>query len=127
MGTGIWHYIDLPFSLDGTSTSGVVPSSFDVGQGDQLKHHQSKKHPPSPRATRPVSLRYLIHFCRRHPATTALQHGPYGLQGRAAMPAAIRFMSPAITGAIFIRFGILAAVTCSIHFPARFQLPRRIF
>src|SRR6266550_4166824 len=24
LGTAIWHYIDIPFSLDGTSTSGFV-------------------------------------------------------------------------------------------------------
>ena len=30
LNTGTWHYIDLPFSLDGTSTNGFVPASFDV-------------------------------------------------------------------------------------------------
>src|SRR5580765_574691 len=32
LGTAIWHYIDLPFSLDGTPTSGVTNASFDVVQ-----------------------------------------------------------------------------------------------
>src|SRR5439155_27335641 len=32
LGTAIWHYIDLPLSLDGTPTSGVATAAFDVVQ-----------------------------------------------------------------------------------------------
>ena len=36
LGTGIWHYLDLPFSLDGTLTNSFVPASFDVVQAINL-------------------------------------------------------------------------------------------
>ena len=36
LGSSIWHYIDLPFSLDGTPTNGFVPASFDVVQAINL-------------------------------------------------------------------------------------------
>jgi hypothetical protein len=61
LGSGIWHYIDLPFSLDGTSTSGVATASFDVVQAINLSITtlQSSTAIASNRAT---SLRYLLHF-----------------------------------------------------------------
>jgi hypothetical protein len=61
LGTGIWHYIDLPFSLDGTSTSGVGTASFDVVRAINLciTNLQSATASPSNQA---VSLRYLLHF-----------------------------------------------------------------
>ena len=56
-----WHYIDLPFSLDGTSTSGVVPAAFDVVQAirQNIASLQSTNAPPTNQAT---NLRFLLHF-----------------------------------------------------------------
>jgi hypothetical protein len=51
LGSAIWHYIDLPFSLDGTTTNGFPPASFDVLQD-----------PTQPLANQATALRYLIHF-----------------------------------------------------------------
>src|SRR5207244_1023079 len=34
--TAIWHYLDLPFSLDGTPTSVVATAPFDVVQAINL-------------------------------------------------------------------------------------------
>jgi hypothetical protein len=61
LGSSIWHYIDLPFSLDGTSTNGFVPASFDVVQAINLSIAtlQSSSATLSNQA---VSLRYLLHF-----------------------------------------------------------------
>jgi hypothetical protein len=61
LGTGIWHYIDLPISLDGTSTSGVAADSFDVVKAINLciTNLQSATVAQSNKA---VCLRYLIHF-----------------------------------------------------------------
>jgi hypothetical protein len=61
LGSGTWHYIDLPFSLDGTSTNGFVPASFDavqainqaivtLGSGTSTQIDQA------------TSLRYLLHL-----------------------------------------------------------------
>ena len=61
LGTSAWHFIDLPFSLDGTSTSGVVAASFDVVQAINLciTNLQSATVAQSNKA---VCLRYLLHF-----------------------------------------------------------------
>jgi hypothetical protein len=61
LSTGTWHYIDLPFSLDGTSANSFVPAPFDVVQAINLSIAtlQSSTATPSNQA---VSLRYLIHF-----------------------------------------------------------------
>jgi len=61
LGTAIWHYIDLPFSLDGTQTSGVATASFDVVQAINLSIStlQSSTAAQTNQAT---SLRYLLHF-----------------------------------------------------------------
>lgn len=61
LGTSIWHYIDLPFSLDGTSTSGVAAASFDVVRAIRqcVTTLQSTTETQANKAT---SLRYLIHF-----------------------------------------------------------------
>ncbi|MEJ0090898.1 MAG: S1/P1 nuclease [Limisphaerales bacterium] len=61
LGTGIWHYIDLPFSLDGTSTSGVAASSFDVVKAINLSITNLQNSSLS-QSNQAVSLRYLIHF-----------------------------------------------------------------
>ena len=61
LGTGIWHYIDLPFSLDGTSTSGVATASFDVVQAINLSI-STLQNPSATQSNQAVSLRYLLHF-----------------------------------------------------------------
>lgn len=61
LGTGTWHYIDIPFSLDGTPTDGVAVASFDVVKAIE----QSAATLTSPTETaknKATSLRYLIHF-----------------------------------------------------------------
>src|SRR5689334_13254176 len=61
LGTAIWHYIDLPFSLDGTDTSGFVPASFDVVQAINLcvSNLASAATTETDKAT---ALRYILHF-----------------------------------------------------------------
>jgi len=61
LGSGIWHYIDLPFSLDGTSTNSFVPAAFDVVQAINLSIATLQNPGASP-SNQAVSLRYLIHF-----------------------------------------------------------------
>ena len=61
LGTGIWHYIDLPFSLDGTSTSGVSTASFDVVRAINLCITNLQS-PTAIQSNQAASLRYLIHF-----------------------------------------------------------------
>jgi hypothetical protein len=61
LGTGIWHYIDLPFSLDGTPTSGVTVAPFDVVQAINLSI-ATLQSPSTTQSNKAVSLRYLLHF-----------------------------------------------------------------
>src|ERR1035437_5183919 len=61
LGSGIWHYIDLPFSLDGTSTNSFVPASFDVVQAINLSIATLQNSSAS-QTNQAVSLRYLLHF-----------------------------------------------------------------
>jgi len=61
LGTGIWHYIDLPFSLDGTSTNGFVPAAFDVVQAINLSI-STLQSSSATQSNQAVSLRYLLHF-----------------------------------------------------------------
>ena len=61
LGSGIWHYIDLPFSLDGTSTNGFVPASFDVVQAINLSI-ATLQTSSATQSNQAVSLRYLLHF-----------------------------------------------------------------
>jgi hypothetical protein len=61
LGTAIWHYIDLPFSLDGTSTSGVGTASFDVVRAISLSV-SNLAYSGTSQSNQAVSLRYLIHF-----------------------------------------------------------------
>ena len=61
LGTGIWHYIDLPFSLDGTSTNGVTPASFDVVQAIRL-NITTLQSTNAMLTNQAVHLRYLLHF-----------------------------------------------------------------
>ncbi|MBX7246172.1 MAG: S1/P1 nuclease [Candidatus Sumerlaeaceae bacterium] len=61
LGTGIWHYIDLPFSLDGSTTAGVVEESFDIVKAIRqcVTTLQTTTETQVNKAT---SLRYLLHF-----------------------------------------------------------------
>ncbi len=61
LGTGIWHYIDLPFSLDGTTTNNVVADPYDVVQAINqcVTTLQSGTADQTNQAT---CLRYLLHF-----------------------------------------------------------------
>ena len=61
LGTAIWHYIDLPFSLDGTPTDGVATASFDVVQAINLCV-ASLLSSSETQSNRAVNLRYLLHF-----------------------------------------------------------------
>jgi hypothetical protein len=63
LGTGGWHYIDIPISLDGTSTNGnfyPVSSNVAVAINICLTNLQNTSLTDSNRA---MALRYLIHFC----------------------------------------------------------------
>lgn len=61
LGSSIWHYIDIPFSLDDTPTSGVAPASFDVVQAINLSITNLQNSALS-QSNLAVSLRYLLHF-----------------------------------------------------------------
>jgi len=61
LGTGIWHYIDIPFSLDGTPTNGVVADTFDVVRAINMCV-ATLQNPAANQSTQAVCLRYLIHF-----------------------------------------------------------------
>lgn len=61
LGTGIWHYIDQPFSLDGTSTSGVSTASFDVVRAIR-QCEATLQTTTETQTNKATALRYLIHF-----------------------------------------------------------------
>jgi len=61
LGSGIWHYIDLPFSLDGTSTNGFVPAAFDVVKAINLSI-STLGSSTSAQTNQATYLRYLLHF-----------------------------------------------------------------
>jgi hypothetical protein len=61
LGTGTSHYIDLPISLDGTSTNGVVMESPDVVQA--IRQYASTLQSTNATLTdQATALRYLLHF-----------------------------------------------------------------
>jgi hypothetical protein len=57
----IWHYIDIPFSLDGTSTNGVGAVSFDVVRAIR-QNIATLQDQNSTSLTQATSLRFLLHF-----------------------------------------------------------------
>jgi hypothetical protein len=61
LGTAIWHYINLPFSLDGTPTNGVGGAAFDVVRAinQNIAVLQDNATTLTNQATH---LRYLLHF-----------------------------------------------------------------
>lgn len=61
LNTANWHYIDLPFSLDGTSTNGVVPESFDVVRALNLCI-SNLLNTASAQTNQATCLRYILHF-----------------------------------------------------------------
>ncbi len=61
LGTATWHYIDIPFSLDGTSTSNFVGDSFDVVRAIHFCN-LALGNPSTTQSNQAVFLRYLLHF-----------------------------------------------------------------
>jgi len=61
LGTGGWHYIDLPFSLDGTSTNGVDPGTSNVVSAIN-QCVATLRNPGSALTNQATALRYLLHF-----------------------------------------------------------------
>jgi hypothetical protein len=62
LGTGGWHYIDLPFSLDGTSTNGFTyPLQSNVVYAINLCV-TNLLNPATSQSNQAVYLRYLLHF-----------------------------------------------------------------
>ena len=61
LGSGTWHYIDLPFSLDGTPTNGFVPAAFDVVKAINLSI-STLTNRNSTQTDQATYLRYLLHF-----------------------------------------------------------------
>ncbi len=61
LGTAIWHYIDIPFSFDGTPTNGFSPASFDVVKAINLCVQQLAS-PSTTQSNQAIYLRYLLHF-----------------------------------------------------------------
>jgi hypothetical protein len=61
LGTSIWHYIDIPFSLDGTSTNNFTPDTFDVVRAIRVCEI-ALGNPSAAQSNQAVYLRYLLHF-----------------------------------------------------------------
>lgn len=56
-----WHFINIPFSLDGTPTNSFVPGSFDVVQAIR-SNIMVLQNPSSTQSNRAFHLRLLLHF-----------------------------------------------------------------
>ncbi|MEI2725431.1 MAG: S1/P1 nuclease [Verrucomicrobiota bacterium] len=56
-----WHFINFPFSLDGTPTNGFVPPAFDVVQAIRT-NIAALQNPSSTQSNRAFHLRLLLHF-----------------------------------------------------------------
>jgi hypothetical protein len=85
LGTGIWHYLDIPFSLDGTPTNGFTPDSYDVVRAIRLCE-LALGNPAAAQSNRAVYLRYLLHFAGDihqplHAATAISANYPNGDSG----------------------------------------------
>lgn len=61
LNTANWHYIDIPFSLDGTPTNGVGTTSFDVVRAIN-QCVQALGSTATSQSNQAVYLRYLLHF-----------------------------------------------------------------
>ena len=56
-----WHFINIPFSLDGTPTNGFVPGAFDVVQAIRTNIAVLQS-PSATQSNRAFHLRQLLHF-----------------------------------------------------------------
>lgn len=61
LNTANWHYIDIPFSLDGTSTNSFTPDTFDVVRAIRICE-VALGNPTAAQSNQAVYLRYLLHF-----------------------------------------------------------------
>lgn len=61
LNTANWHYIDIPFSLDGTPTNGFPGDTFDVVRAIRLCEIALGS-PTALQSNKAVYLRYLLHF-----------------------------------------------------------------
>jgi hypothetical protein len=61
LNTAVWHYIDIPFSLDGTSTNSFANATFDVVRAIRLCEI-ALGNPSAAQSNQAVYLRYLLHF-----------------------------------------------------------------
>ena len=61
LGTGIWHYLDIPFSLDGTTTAGVAPDPWDAVRAIR-QQTELLRATTSSETQKATALRYLIHL-----------------------------------------------------------------
>jgi hypothetical protein len=56
-----WHFINIPFSLDGTPTNGFVPAAMDVVKAIRTNIYYLQ-HPATTQSNRAFHLRMLLHF-----------------------------------------------------------------
>lgn len=56
-----WHYIDIPFSLDGTPTNSFVPPAYDVVKAIRTNIY-FLQNPATTQSNRALHLRMLLHF-----------------------------------------------------------------
>jgi hypothetical protein len=61
LNTANWHYIDIPFSLDGSSTNSFTPDTFDVVRAIRLCEIALGSQTAA-QSNQAVFLRYLLHF-----------------------------------------------------------------
>ena len=61
LNTANWHYLDIPFSLDGTSTNSFVPDTFDAVRAIRICEI-ALGNPATLQSNKAVYLRYLLHF-----------------------------------------------------------------
>jgi hypothetical protein len=61
LGSALWHYIDLPFSVDNTSTNGFSPANSNVVAAINQCMATFLSNDPST-TNRAMALRYLLHF-----------------------------------------------------------------
>jgi len=80
-----WHYIDIPFSLDGTSTNLFVPDPFDVVKAIN-QSVAALQNPATSLSNQAFYLRFLLHFVGDvqqplHCSTAISASRPYGDAG----------------------------------------------
>jgi hypothetical protein len=80
-----WHYIDIPFSLDGTATTGVGANSFDVVRAIR-QCVNTLQNPTADQTNQATALRFLLHFAGDiqqplHSSTAVSAAHPFGDAG----------------------------------------------